>query len=591
MPGTEHHVKIHLFEEFSLPPEIATKANGFYSRREGGKSYCAKRLAEQLLQVPVQIVAIDCTGKWWSLRLAADGKSKGRDIYILGGHRGDAPLPPDAGRVVARLAVERGVSLVLDTSQMRKGEMHRFVAEFCEELYSLKKAEPSPAATHVFFEEAHIIAPQNTRFDVKGGYVARMLGAVEDIVRMGRNCGIGCTLIDQRPASVNKDVSSQVECMLALGVNDNRDRKAIKEWVQEQDAAGEREIEDVLPGLAQGEGFFWSPSWLRKFERVHVTKLETFDSSATVKIGAGKTRAPGQITPVDVAALTDAFKAAVDTAQANDPARLRAQVATLQRELAAAKKAPPAPAPPAAPVEVEVLPAALMKHAGTYADLRTQLVDVVGRATGFLALVEGLVQAEGKRSSRKVATAPPRAPHGRADAHGVAHGRPARAAARGPRRDAHGRQARRRVHRRPQGDRPAHVGRHARAAVRAHRLQEVEPRHLLAAAALGRVRGAGRRDPPRDGCGHGRPRANFEPLPTGGALREYWMSQLGEGERRVLEVVVTAYPNAIERDTISDATQYKKSSRDTYLQKLSARKLVSIVDRGGVRAAAELFDV
>jgi hypothetical protein len=543
------------------------------------------------LQVPVQIVAIDCTGKWWSLRLAADGKSKGRDIYILGGHRGDAPLPPDAGRVVARLAVERGVSLVLDTSQMRKGEMHRFVAEFCEELYSLKKAEPSPAATHVFFEEAHIIAPQNTRFDVKGGYVARMLGAVEDIVRMGRNCGIGCTLIDQRPASVNKDVSSQVECMLALGVNDNRDRKAIKEWVQEQDAAGEREIEDVLPGLAQGEGFFWSPSWLRKFERVHVTKLETFDSSATVKIGAGKTRAPGQITPVDVAALTDAFKAAVDTAQANDPARLRAQVATLQRELAAAKKAPPAPAPPAAPVEVEVLPAALMKHAGTYADLRTQLVDVVGRATGFLALVEGLVQAEGKRSSRKVATAPPRAPTAA----------PTRTVS---------------LTVDPRAPRPA-VRDETRTGVKlgagctavlkaiAQHTSGVTREQLSVLTGykkssrdtyLQQLRSGGFAE--QDGeilrataAGMDALGPNFEPLPTGGALREYWMSQLGEGERRVLEVVVTAYPNAIERDTISDATQYKKSSRDTYLQKLSARKLVSIVDRGGVRAAAELFDV
>ena len=43
------------------------------------------------------------------------------------------------------------------------------------------------------------------------------------------------------------------------------------------------------------------------------------------------------------------------------------------------------------------------------------------------------------------------------------------------------------------------------------------------------------------------------------------------------------------RDEISDATGYKRSSRDTYLQRLSSRRLVESVGRSGVKASDALF--
>lgn len=50
-----------------------------------------------------------------------------------------------------------------------------------------------------------------------------------------------------------------------------------------------------------------------------------------------------------------------------------------------------------------------------------------------------------------------------------------------------------------------------------------------------------------------------------------------------------AYPKAVEREALSEATEYKRSSRDTYLQRLTARRLVVSVGRGEVRASEELF--
>jgi DNA-binding IclR family transcriptional regulator len=81
----------------------------------------------------------------------------------------------------------------------------------------------------------------------------------------------------------------------------------------------------------------------------------------------------------------------------------------------------------------------------------------------------------------------------------------------------------------------------------------------------------------------------YQPLPTGDDLLKYWRSRLPLGELKILDVVVAAYPNAIDKEDIDIATGYKRSSRDTYLQRLRSRRL--IVDAGGgqVRAAEELF--
>ena len=84
--------------------------------------------------------------------------------------------------------------------------------------------------------------------------------------------------------------------------------------------------------------------------------------------------------------------------------------------------------------------------------------------------------------------------------------------------------------------------------------------------------------------------AGFSPLPTGAALREHWMGRLPEGERRVLEHLVSAYPDPVERSELDDATGYKRSSRDTYLQRLASRRLVVTEPGSRLRASGMLFD-
>jgi len=81
----------------------------------------------------------------------------------------------------------------------------------------------------------------------------------------------------------------------------------------------------------------------------------------------------------------------------------------------------------------------------------------------------------------------------------------------------------------------------------------------------------------------------FAPLPTGEALRVHWLQRLPEGERRLLQALVEAYPPAVDREAISEASGYRKSTRDLYLQRLMARRLVVAEGRGAVRAARDFF--
>ena len=283
-------------------------------------------LAEQMLDIHAQVLVIDPVGNWWGLRVGANGRSKGKDIFVIGGEHGDVPVVPEAGRRIAQLVVEKGISAVVDVSGFRIGEHKRFAADFAEEFFHLKKTKKSPV--HIFIEEAQTLIPQRV-----GPDEARMVGAFERIVRLGRNYGIGCTLVTQRPQSVNKEVLSQVECLCVLQITGPHERKAIEEWVSEKGA--DRKLVGELPSLERGEGYVWSPSWLRTYQRVHFAKKQTFDASATPEVG--KATKAASISAVNVEALKSDMAEVVAQAEKDDPKALRAQISNLARELRTAQ--------------------------------------------------------------------------------------------------------------------------------------------------------------------------------------------------------------------------------------------------------------
>lgn len=317
--------------ELKLPIDMATETFAFLGRKGRGKTYGAQRYFELLHSAGVQCVALDPVGNWWSLRVGKDGKSDGLKVYVFGGPRGDVPILPDAGAFVARVIVEKGISVILDVSRFRKNERKRFMTAFAEEFFHLKKDAVSPV--HLFIEEAHKFVPQMVRDGEE-----QMLGAMEDIIRIGRNYGIGVSLISQRSASVNKEALTQVECLIAYQTASAQDKKAIKNWIEENDEDG-LSLFGEIKSLQRGEALFWSPSVLQVFKKIHVTEKTTFDASSTPKVG-DKARRPVKLAKVDLEGIHAAMQEVVATAEANDVKALQRRVKQLEAEVAK-KHVPP----------------------------------------------------------------------------------------------------------------------------------------------------------------------------------------------------------------------------------------------------------
>lgn len=309
----------------TLPDDAVTQTFGFIGHKGSGKSYAAMKLAELLLGADRQVVALDPVGVWYSLRLSADGvKPSKLKIPILGGLRGDVPLEPGAGKTVADFVVDTGACCVLDVSLFRKAQRKEFVADFAEELFYRQKAVRRPL--HLFIEEAQVFAPQNP---AKGE--ERMLGAIEDIVRIGRNFGLGASMITQRPQSVNKEVLNQVEPLIVFRMIASHEREAVKRWLQHVGADADKMLAEIH-GLKTGDCYFWSPAWLDEFKKIRFAKRTTFDASSTP---TGEDVAPAELKAVDLGKLQQAMAKSIEQAKANDPKELKRQIAELQRQLAA----------------------------------------------------------------------------------------------------------------------------------------------------------------------------------------------------------------------------------------------------------------
>src|ERR1700679_38640 len=118
---------IVLASNLALPLDTVTQSIAILAKRRAGKSYTARRIAEDLLIADQQVVIIDPKGDWWGIRSSADGKGPGFPVVVLGGEHGDLPLEKTAAETVARLIVEERVSVLLDLGEFRKGEVAAFM--------------------------------------------------------------------------------------------------------------------------------------------------------------------------------------------------------------------------------------------------------------------------------------------------------------------------------------------------------------------------------------------------------------------------------------------------------------------------------
>ena len=328
-------------KSLTLPADMSTKATAILGIRGSGKTNTGVVIVEGLLDESRPVVIIDPLDVWWGLRSSPGGKQDGYSVVICGGEHGDLPLTESDGATLADFVVEHHVPLVLSLRHLRKAAQQRFVTAFAEQLYHRKGEQKHRTPLMVVIDEADSFVPQRV-----GGNEARMVGAIEDLVRRGRSAGLGVMMISQRAASINKDVLTQIELLIAHRHTSPQDRAALKSWIEANDDADRQaEFLTSLASLSLGEAWFWSPGWLKLFRQVSVRARKTFDSSGTPTSGKeGGIAAPKRLADVDLGAIRGKLAKTIEQAKADDPKELRKRIAELEKQT---KQQKPAAAQPA----------------------------------------------------------------------------------------------------------------------------------------------------------------------------------------------------------------------------------------------------
>lgn len=580
--GADEHGKA-----FNFPADAVTQTFGVLAMRGAGKSNAARRMAEQMHAASLPFVAVDPVGAWWGLRSAGGGKAGGIPIPIFGGRHGDLPLERGSGVLIADLIVEKRLSCVLDLSDFdSEAAKKAFLLDFAVRLY-----RRNTAPLHLFLEEADDYIPQKPMRDE-----AHLLRAWENIVRRGRQRGLGITMITQRSACINKNVLTQVETLIAMRITSPQDRKAIAAWVEYH---GQSEaILESLAGLKDGEAWVWSPHWLGKVTRVQVARSETFDSGATPRGAAHAV--PATLADIDLAGLREKMAATIDAAKANDPKELKRELAEAGRKIAELEKH--GAARPAGRVEIKRIEVPILKE-GHLARLETALKRLceanlrcwdiaaeVGRAVGRLPEAQRIA-AIAAEPLAELTTGPgvcvnessfgfpkgwvPKAVKairvGIAETNGGARsggkGRILAALAQQPEglsADALG----------------ILTGLTVNAGTFGTYIGQLRSEALIAGGRDGfMLTPAGRSAT-----------AGVAPLPTGEALREWWRRKLGGGGiGRMFEALWGAYPCSLSRAVLAERIELTGNAGTfgTYLGKL--RKLRLVTGRDELRASEELF--
>lgn len=581
--------RLHISESLSLPVEAVTQTIVVYGGKGMGKTNFGSVFAEELYAARMRFAVLDPMGVWWGLQHGRSRDGSGLEVLILGGIHGDLPIEPSAGEVVADLVADENVSVVIDISRRSngkawaKGEKVRFVTTYMTRLYERQVEHRRPIMQII--DEAARYAPQ--KFGYGESDESKCLGAIAMVCEEGRNLGIGLTLLTQRSARLNKDVAELADVMIAFRVVGPNSVGAVLDWFGDH-VAKERHkaLVERLRKLPIGTALVVSPGWLDFEGAVPIRERQTFDSSATPTVGS-TLQAPGRATKPDLEKYRQRMSETIEKAMQDDPKELRRKIADLERQLS--RKVDPQPVQ----VQIPIIDSATMDRLDRF-ELTLMLIrdGLPGLKQTADDLIEALQQvARQSKAGQHLATA-------------KRPSLPSRTIARDPENN-------KQLLHKPLSDRkpPQNNG----------NLPEGERKILIALAQypkgcsrdqlsiltgykrssrdtyIQRLRGRGLADQEGslvvatddgiDALGN-----DFEPFPTGAALQTYWLDRLPEGERKVLEVILIAYPRAVAREEIDEETGYRRSSRDTYIQRLRARKLVEVAGRAEVKANSELFD-
>lgn len=240
---------LKLSNTFFIPAiEYAIEANAILGIRNSGKTYTAMKVGEELMDAGIPLVVFDPIGVWKNLKVGL-AKFKGYPIVVAGGDNTcDIVLTVDNAKEIMRAAMKENISIVFDyysTALSHKATWIKITQEVVEVLLYENKDH---GLRHIFIEEAAELIPQRLQ-----PQHARVYAAIESLARMGRNAGLGMTIINQRAEEVNKAILEICAMSLLHKQVGKNSLLSISKWLEIRQVSNVSKMMKSLPQLQQGE--------------------------------------------------------------------------------------------------------------------------------------------------------------------------------------------------------------------------------------------------------------------------------------------------------------------------------------------------
>lgn len=554
-----------------IPKAVLAQHTAVLGKTRSGKSSTMRLLVESLLDDQKPVCIIDPKGDWWGIKSSADGKQAGYEVVIFGGKHADVPINAHSGKVVGELVATGNRPCLIDLGGWMVGERTRFFVDFASTLFTRTRGH-----RWLVIDECHNFAPQGKILDPDAG---KMLHWSNRLASEGAGKGVVLISASQRPQKVHKDYLTSHETLIAKRVIHPLDRGAMKEWIDGcGDPALGKEVLNTMAELQRNQGWVWSPEIGFGPKLIEFPMFATYDSFK-VQTGDGDKKLKGWA-EVDLEEVKTKLAAAIEEDKANDPKALKAEIASLKRELAAKPK------PNGVDHDVtrkataegyerglaEGLARGESRAKAALAAVQSRLNDALTMAGASLTALDSPMPAP---LSRRQVTAPPiraareplRAP---TSSDGASLPRAERLVLTA-------------LAQYPAGRTKNQVAILAGYAVNGGGFNNA----ISSLRTAGRLQGSGDRLQITDqGFADLGP---FDPLPHGDALLQHWMGQLGKAEKSALSALAEVYPNPMSKDEVAARAGYEANGGGFNNAISRLRSLELIEGRGELRASEALF--
>lgn len=307
--------KIMLNDEFALDlSRLIDTRLLIQSNSGGGKSWLIRRLLEQS-NSKVQQIVIDLEGEFSTLREKYD--------YILAGKDGDTPADPKSAALLARRLLELNVSAIVDLYELSHQDRKRFVKLFLNAMMNAPKSLWHPCL--VIIDEAHVFAPQTGQSEA--------MEAVIDLATRGRKRGFCAVLATQRISKMHKDAAAEMNNKLIGRTGLDIDRKRAAEEL----GFTSKEESLALRNLAPGRFFAFGPAISEVVTEVQVGAVATSHPKAGDRILTHATPPTAKVKAL-LGKLADLPQEAQEEAHniedlRRDNVALRAEILRLKKEV------------------------------------------------------------------------------------------------------------------------------------------------------------------------------------------------------------------------------------------------------------------